>query len=109
MQEQRAVQYLEERGYLIETRNYWTRFAEIDIIAREEEYLCFVEVKYRSDARYGAPEGLITKQKMHRIGKAAGFYLQENKISPDTPMRFDVVLILGEEISLIRDAYLYRE
>lgn len=108
LQEQKAVQYLQELGYAIEGKNYQTRFAEIDIVAREGKYLCFVEVKYRSGTEYGAPEGLITKQKMQRIGKAARFYLREKRISPDTPVRFDVVFILGEEISLIRNAFMYQ-
>ena len=108
LQEQKAVEYLQECGYVVEARNYQTRFAEIDIVAREGGYLCFVEVKYRYGTKYGAPDGLITKQKMQRIGKAAGFYLREKRILPDTPVRFDVVFILGEEISLIRNAFMYR-
>ena len=106
-QENKAAQYLEEQGYKIEARNYWTRFAELDIVAREGDYLCFVEVKYRSSSRYGAPEGVITPLKMQRMGRAAMAYLRENGISPDTPMRFDVIFILQEEISLIRNAFSY--
>lgn len=106
-QENKAVQYLEEQGYKIEARNYWTRFAELDIVAREGDYLCFVEVKYRSSSRYGAPEGVITPRKMQRMGKAAMFYLCEKKVSPDTPVRFDVIFILQGEISLIRNAFSY--
>ena len=60
LQEQKAVEYLQECGYVVEARNYQTRFAEIDIVAREGGYLCFVEVKYRSGTKYGAPDGLIT-------------------------------------------------
>lgn len=108
LQEQKAVQYLEEQGYRIIRQNYWTRFAELDIIAREKEYLCFVEVKYRANAYYGAPEGVITSKKMRRMGKAAEGYMMENRILPDTPMRFDVILILGEEITLIRNAFEYK-
>lgn len=100
-----AIQYLEENGYQVEEQNYWTRFSEIDIVAREAGYLCFVEVKYRANARYGAPEGVITPQKMRRIGKAAQYYLYENGILPDTPIRFDVVMIVGETITLYKNAF----
>lgn len=106
-QESKAVQYLKEQGYKIEAQNYWTRFSEIDIVAREGDYLCFVEVKYRSSSRYGAPEGVITPRKMQRMGRAAMAYLREKKISPDMPVRFDVIFILQEEISLIRNAFSY--
>lgn len=105
--EEQAVQYLREQGYHILTQNYGNRFAELDVVAREDAYLCFIEVKYRKNDRYGAPEGVISGKKIHNICKASEFYMRENRISPDTPVRYDVVLIIGEEIRLIRDAFSY--
>jgi len=105
--EEQAAAYLKEQGYEILDRNYWCRFGEIDIIARNEEYLCFVEVKYRASSRYEAPEGVISAKKVHHICKASECYMQEKRIFPDTPVRYDVVLIVGEDISLIRDAFFY--
>lgn len=104
-QEKRAVQYLQQQGYQVIEQNYWTRFAEIDIVAKEEPYLCFIEVKYRSGTKYGAPEGVITQKKKQRIKKATAFYLAERNILMNTPMRFDVVLIIGDKITLIRNAF----
>lgn len=78
LQEQKAVRYLQELGYAIVAKNYQTRFAEIDIVAREGKYLCFVEVKYRS-VQNMERRRVITKQKMQRIAKAAGFYLREKE------------------------------
>ena len=48
-----AVKYLVDKGYTIVERNFRTRMGEIDIIAMKDEYLVFVEVKYRSTSRYG--------------------------------------------------------
>lgn len=45
--EEQAGEYLKSCGYELEAKNYHCRFGEIDIIAREGKYLCFVEVKYR--------------------------------------------------------------
>ena len=45
--EEQAGEYLKSCGYELEAKNYYCRFGEIDIIAREGKYLCFVEVKYR--------------------------------------------------------------
>ena len=105
--EEKAVQYLEEQGYQIVAQNYWTRFAELDVIATDGVYLCFIEVKYRADSQYEAPEGVITQKKIKRMCKAVQFFLKENRIVPDTPMRFDVMFIVGGEISLIKDAFDY--
>lgn len=106
-QEKQAAQYLREQGYEILTRNFWSRFAELDVVAREGPYLCFIEVKYRKNNRYGAPEGVISGKKIHNICKASEFYMREKQISPDTPIRYDVVLIVGKEIQLIRNAFSY--
>lgn len=103
--EEQAVLYLKKQGYEILECNYWTHFGEIDIIAREAGYLCFVEVKYRANGRYGAPEGVITRQKEQRIGKSAYYYLREKHILPDTPIRFDVVMIVGEKTTLFKNAF----
>lgn len=105
--EEKAAQYLREQGYEILAQNYWTRFAELDIIATDGAYLCFIEVKYRSGSHYEAPEGVITQKKIKRMCKAVQFYLKEKRILPDTPMRFDVLFILGEEISLMKNAFDY--
>ena len=47
--EEQAGEYLKSCGYELEAKNYRCRFGEIDIIAREGKYLCFVEVKYRKN------------------------------------------------------------
>lgn len=105
--EERAARYLEECGFEILKQNYHCRFAELDIVAREGEYLCFVEVKYRENSKYEAPEGIISTQKMYKICKGASFFMWENRILPDTPIRFDVIFIVGEEITLVRNAFDY--
>lgn len=51
--EEAAVRYLKDQGYEILCRNFSCRQGEIDIVAREGEYLCFVEVKYRSTEGFG--------------------------------------------------------
>ena len=51
--EEQAGEYLKSCGYELEAKNYYCRFGEIDIIAREGKYLCFVEVKYRKNEKYG--------------------------------------------------------
>ncbi len=103
--EQKAVQYLQEAGYHILDRNYRCRMGEIDIIAMQKGYLCFVEVKYRSGHRQGLPEEAVNYRKQQTIIRTAEVYMKQKRISFDTPCRFDVVAIDGEEVRLIQNAY----
>lgn len=105
--EEQAVCYLREQGYEILDRNYWCRFAELDVVAREGAYLCFIEVKYRRDGRHEAPAGVVSRKKMRNICRASQFYMSEKRVLPDMPVRYDVVMIIGEEFHLIRNAFSY--
>ena len=58
--EDRAAEYLESIGYDILCRNFYGKGGEIDIVAKDNETLVFVEVKYRSSVRYGFPEEAVT-------------------------------------------------
>jgi len=108
--EDAAANYLKSQGYQILFRNYKTRFAEIDIIAREKNTYCFVEVKSRGSERFGLGQEAVTQIKQAKIAKAALIFLQENN-SLDKKSRFDVVAISqqhGERcFQLIRDAFIY--
>lgn len=104
--EDKAAAYLCSNGYTILKRNFYTRAGEIDIIAENEGYLCFVEVKFRSDDTDGLPLEAVDLRKIRRISKAAVRYLHMCGLDVDyTPCRFDVVSILGTEITLIKNAF----
>lgn len=102
--EEKAVRYLEEKGYRIIERNYRRKTGEIDVIARDGDYLVFIEVKYRSGSMAGYGTEAVGYRKQQRIIRAAQWYLMEKKI-PEQPCRFDVVSFLGEQVTLIRDAF----
>ncbi len=102
-----AAAYLEKKGYFIIQKNYRVRQGEIDIVARDGDTLVFVEVKYRKNLSSGHPLEAITPSKIKQISRTALFYLNQNKISVDnTPIRFDVIGILGEEITHIENAFM---
>ena len=63
LKEDLAVNYLENLGYTILERNFWTRFGEIDIIAYHLDTIIFIEVKYRDNIAFGYPEESITPKK----------------------------------------------
>ena len=103
--EKRAVLFLEKKGYGIVETNYYCKQGEIDIIARDAEYLVFVEVKYRCDAYPGASLEAVTSRKQAHIVRSARRYLYERKYSEDTPCRFDVVAFDGESLHHIENAF----
>ena len=100
-----AARYLEEKGYTVIARNYHSRYGEIDLIAKDEDTLVFVEVKYRSGASFGDPSEAVTAKKQERIRKTARYYLCARQLSEDTPCRFDVAAVLGSQIRLIKHAF----
>lgn len=93
------------QGYQILSRNYRCRQGEIDIVAKEDEYFVFVEVKYRSNLEKGYPEEAVTAWKQRHIVNTARYYLMTNHCPESTPCRFDVVVIQKDEIRLIKNAF----
>ena len=104
--EQKAGAYLEGQGYEILEYNYRCRTGEIDIVARDGEYLVFCEVKYRADARTGHPAEAVDARKQRRISKCALYYLTRHGLA-DQACRFDVVSFEGEAVTLYPNAFDY--
>lgn len=106
--ERKAGAYLEKYGYKILEYNYRCRQGEVDIVARDGEYLVFCEVKYRSGAGSGYPEEAVDFRKQKKISKCALYYLTVHGLV-DVPVRFDVVSIEGEQFRLYQNAFDYGE
>ncbi len=106
--EKMAGAYLEERGYRILEYNYRCKKGEIDIVAKDGEYLVFCEVKYRRGEEKGYPSQAVDVRKQRILSRCALYYLMEKGIA-DVPCRFDVAAILGKDVDLIKDAFQYRE
>lgn len=100
-----ASEYLKERGLEILDKNFSSSHAEIDIIARDGNYIVFVEVKYRKSTLYGYPLEAVGYSKQKRIMNAARFYLYKNHYSVNTYIRFDCIGICGDNIEWIKNAF----
>lgn len=87
-----AVAHLRGLGYNLLDRNYRCGFGEIDIIARDEEFLVFVEVKTRRSAAYGTPFEAVDLRKQRRICRVALDYINKHRLH-DQPVRFDVAAV----------------
>lgn len=101
----KAEEYLIKKGYKILERNFRNRSGEIDIIAKDGEYFCFVEVKYRTTNDFGSPLEAVDYRKQNQIRKVAMYYLMKNKLSEWTPCRFDVIGFEGEKMTHIENAF----
>lgn len=93
--EERACRHLEGAGFTIVERNFRTHCGEIDIVARKEDVLVFVEVRSREDADFGTPEESVDLRKRRRIVRAARDYLSNVPPSSWREARFDVIAIEG--------------
>lgn len=103
--ERLAAEYLIGQGLEIRERNYRSRQGEIDLIAKDDGYLVFIEVKYRSDDSKGDPAEAVGRYKQQRIRAAARYYMYQNRYGEDTPCRFDVIAILHGRIRWIQNAF----
>lgn len=103
-----AAQYLTAQGFKVIARNYHTRFGELDLICSKGKDIVFVEVKTRTNLKFGYPEEAITYKKIEHLKKAAFIYLNNRKHS-FAQMHFDVITILltdgQEKINHIKDAF----
>jgi putative endonuclease len=87
-----AAAFLEAQGYRIVARNHGCRRGEVDLVCRDGETLCFVEVRSRSRRDYGSPEESVTVAKARRVVAAAtDWALRHGGLAQ--PMRFDVVAV----------------
>jgi len=103
-----AVSFLKKHGYKILCKNYKNKLGEIDIIARDKDTLCFVEVKTRRTDRFGAPQEAISYSKQKKISQVALIFLKENHLL-DQKARFDVVSLMGapgeSRLELFKNAF----
>lgn len=89
--EDRAADYLRNKGFHIVAANWRCRFGELDLIAADDTYLCFVEVKLRKSAAYGSAAASVDRHKQDRLRTAATLYLSRHPT--DLQPRFDVMEI----------------
>lgn len=106
--EDAACTFLQDQGFTIVERNYRTRAAEIDIVAKEGDTLVFIEVKARNVLSREGPREAVGWAKQKKIILGASFFLREKGLD-NIRVRFDVVALYKEndsfKIELIRNAF----
>ena len=103
-----ATEFLRKNGYRIVENNFRNRYGEIDIIAIEGNTIVFIEVKTKTNSKFGPPKMAVDLRKQRQISKAALAYLTQKRMN-NNPARFDVVGISmlenKTEIELIKNAF----
>lgn len=92
-----AETFLRKRGYELLGKNYRKQTGEIDLIARKEDTLHFIEVKTRtaeSTQKYGLPEEAVSSRKQKRLIETAFAYLSEQNCPENINWQIDVVSIV---------------
>jgi len=87
-----AKAYLKKKGYNIIEQNYRTKFAEIDLIAKDKKELVFMEVRTKRGEMFGTPEETLNKRKLRKLWLNARGY--ENRMKWTGPYRIDAVCIV---------------
>ena len=106
--ENMACDYLKNNNYELLDINFQSNIGEIDIVAKDktEDYLCFIEVKFRNGYDYGRAIEAVDDRKQQRIINTSKMYLLKNKISFESNIRYDVICFDDEEITYIKDAFM---
>lgn len=102
-----AADFLERSGYAIQDKNYKTKLGEVDIVAKDNKYLVFVEVKSRRSRAFGDVREAVDSRKKDKLRKVAAAYLRDKKLK-DVDCRFDVVSIMMEQGKTFPDIHLIK-
>ena len=109
--EQLAAKFLQARGLVVLEFNFYTRYGEIDLIAKDKEEYVFVEVKTRKSKKYGEPQESVNRAKQRNLIRTAQMYLKKHNLE-EVDWRIDVIAIYLQndkepEINYIENAVTY--
>lgn len=97
-----AAEHLVVQGLKVLARNFRVKGGEIDLVCRDGADTVFVEVRRRAKADFGGAGASITVAKQKRLILAARHWLARHG---DCSCRFDCVLIDGERLTWLKDAF----
>jgi putative endonuclease len=93
--EKRAEKFLKKSGYKILGRNVRSgKHDEMDLIARQDDTMVFIEVKTRKNETYGRPAAAVNRDKRRKLSRAAVNFLKKRKLRPPY-IRFDIIEVVG--------------
>ena len=103
-----ALKKVKKLGYKCLVQNYRCPLGEIDLIARDKDFLVFIEIKTRKGSSIGYSKEAVDLRKQRQLSKVALTYMKENNCI-ETKARFDVIAIhldrSEEEVEIIQNAF----
>ncbi len=99
-----AEEFLKKNGYEIIGKNFSTKFGEIDLIAKKDDLIVFVEVRSKSYSYFGKPFETIDRKKIKKIVKTAQIFIQKNRLQ-NYNIRFDVISVENNKVEHIPSAF----
>lgn len=91
--EKLSCYYLEQHGLTLQHKNFYSRYGEIDLIMRDGDYVCFIEVRARKYHVYGTALDTVNIRKQQKIIQTAHYYLQMYPENEQLIGRFDVIVL----------------
>jgi len=101
--EKKARAYLRLHGWKILEKNWKNPYGEVDIIAKKDDTVAFIEVKTRLNDTYGSPSEAVNERRKTRYIMGAKYYFLNREIN--CTVRFDVIEILQGKINHIENAF----
>ena len=96
--EETATRYLEDKGYKIVARHFTHRIGELDIVAAKNQRIIFVEVKTRTNNRFGAPEDAIGWSKQEKLRRVSDVYMLKHHLY-NVPRQIDSVAVMYDRMT----------
>ena len=109
--EELASDFLQQKGYVIIERDWKMGHKDLDIIAKHQGQVVFVEVKARRNRVFGEPEEAVDYRKLQNLRQAINYYVKSHRINAE--IRLDVITVVGTpeggspEIAHIEDIPMY--
>lgn len=104
LKEDMAISYLEENGYEVIERNFKCKIGEIDVIAKKDDVIRFIEIKYRNGNIAGGVHYAISNQKLIKISKIANYYIMTHP-NKDNSYSIDAILIDDDKIEYLENIF----
>jgi putative endonuclease len=98
-----AENFIKSKGYKIVMKNYRCKLGEIDLIAEKDDLLVFIEVKTRSNDKFGKGFEAVNFKKIDKIRKVATLYMMQKNLQKE--VRFDVISVDNRKVTHIEGAF----
>ena len=102
--EKLAAKFLKKQGFFVLEKNLRLPQCEIDIICTDKKVLRFVEVKTRSSTEFANPREAVDFKRRQNYRRAGEFYVKINNLQ-NVPLHFDIIEVVGKEITYLPDDF----